>query len=94
MSVFRVTAIIDGDTFEVTPRWKWSGDTGTRVRPTGYDAIELHAYGGQAAKNKLSNLILGNEVNLQTAHKIDRGRLVCYVYYQDRNLADYFPEYK
>ncbi len=94
MSVFTVTAIIDGDTFEVTPRWKWNGDTGTRVRPTGYDATELHAYGGQAAKNKLSNLILGEEVDLRTAHKIDRGRLVCDVYYQGRNLADYFPEYQ
>jgi len=94
MSVSRVSVIIDGNIFEVTPRWKWSRNTGTRVRPTGYDAIELHAYGGQAAKNKLSNLILGNEVNLQTAHKIDRGRLVCDVYFQGRNLADYFPEYK
>jgi len=46
MSVFTVTAIIDGDTFEVTPRWKWNEDTGTRVRPTGYDATELYAYGG------------------------------------------------
>ena len=94
MSVFTVTAVIDGDTFEVTPRWKWNGDTGTRVRPTGYDATELHAYGGQAAKNKLSNLIRGEEVDLRTAHKIDRGRLVCDVYYQGRNLADYFPEYQ
>ncbi len=94
MSVFTVTAIIDGDTFEVSPRWKWNGDTGTRIRPTSYDATELHAYGGQAAKNKLSNLILGEEVDLRTAHKIDRGRLVCDVYYQGRNLADYFPEYQ
>jgi len=94
MSVFTVTAIIDGDTFEVTPRWKWNGDTGTRVRPTGYDATELYVYGGQAAKDKLSNLILGKEVDLRTAHKIDRGRLVCDVYYQGRNLADYFPEYQ
>ena len=94
MSVFTVTAIIDGDTFEVTPRWKWNGDTGTRVRPTGYDATELYAYGGQSAKDKLSNLILGKEVDLRTAHKIDRGRLVCDVYYQGRNLADYFPEYQ
>ena len=94
MSVFTVTAIIDGDTFEVTPRWKWNGDTGTRVRPTGYDATELYTCGGQAAKNKLSNLILGKEVDLRTAHKIDRGRLVCDVYYQGRNLADYFPEYQ
>jgi len=94
MSVFTVTAIIDGDTFEVTPRWKWNGDTGTRVRPTGYNAPELHTYGGQAAKEKLSRLILGEEVELGTAYRVDRGRLVCDVYFRGKNLADYFPEYQ
>jgi len=94
MPAFTVTAIIDGDTFEVTPRWKWNGETGTRVRPTGYDAPELHAYGGQTAKDKLSRLILGEEVDLRTAYKVDRGRLVCDVYYRGKNLADYFPEYQ
>jgi len=94
MSAFTVTAIIDGDTFEVSPQWKWNGETGTRVRPTGYDAPELHAYGGQAAKDKLSRLILREEVDLRTAHKVDRGRLVCDVYFRGKNLADYFPEYQ
>jgi len=94
MPAFTVTSIIDGDTFEVSPQWKWNGETGTRVRPTGYDAPELHAYGGQAAKDKLSRLILREEVDLRTAYKVDRGRLVCDVYYRGRNLADYFPEYQ
>lgn len=94
MSAFKVTSIIDGDTFEVSPQWKWNGETGTRVRPTGYDAPELHAYGGQAAKDKLSRLILGEEVDLRTAYKVDRGRLVCDVYFRGNNLADYFPEYQ
>ncbi len=94
MSAFTVTAIIDGDTFEVSPQWKWNGETGTRVRPTGYDAPELHAYGGQAAKDKLSRLILREEVDLRTAYKVDRGRLVCDVYFRGKNLADYFPEYQ
>ena len=94
MSAFTVTAIIDGDTFEVSPQWKWNGETGTRVRPTGYDAPELHAYGGQAAKDKLSRLILREEVDLRTAYKVDRGRLVCDVYFRGKNLVDYFPEYQ
>ncbi len=94
MSNFRVTSIIDGDTFEVSPQWKWNGETGTRVRPTGYDAPELHTYGGQAAKDKLSRLIYGEEVELRTAYKVDRGRLVCDVYLRGKNLADYFPEYQ
>jgi len=94
MSAFTVTAIIDGDTFEVSPQWKWNGETGTRVRPTGYDAPEMDTYGGQAAKDKLSNLILGKTVELGNAYRIDRGRLVCDVYYQGRNLADYFSAYQ
>jgi len=90
MAVFTVSKVIDGDTFEVSGGWKWNGQAGTRVRPTGYDAPELHAPGGQAAKRKLERLILGKQVELRTAHKVDRGRLVCDVYVQGRNLADCF----
>ncbi|RLB91134.1 MAG: thermonuclease family protein, partial [Deltaproteobacteria bacterium] len=43
---------------------------------------------------KLSNLILGKTVELGNAYRIDRGRLVCDVYYQGRNLADYFSAYQ
>lgn len=51
MPEFRVTSIIDGDTFEVSPEWKWNGETGTRVRPAGYDAPELHTAKGQKVKD-------------------------------------------
>ena len=90
MPTFTVTSIIDGDTFQVTPQWQWTGQTGTRVRPAGYNAPEIHAYGGQAAKDKLSRLIYGKQVELRTAYKIDRGRLVCDVFFRNRNLAEYF----
>ena len=93
MALFKVISIIDGDTFEVSPQWKWNGQIGTRVRPTGYDAPELHTYGGQAAKEKLSRLIFGGKVDLRKAYKVDRGRLVCDVYYKGKYLADYFPGY-
>lgn len=94
MPTFTVTSIIDGDTFEVNPQWKWNGETGTRVRPVGYNAPELHDYGGQAAKDKLSRLIYGRQVELRTAHRIDQGRLVCEVYFRNTNIADYFPEWQ
>lgn len=94
MPGFTVTSIIDGDTFEVSPQWKWNGQTGTRVRPAGYDAPELHANGGQAAKEKLSRLIYGQQVELRTAYKVDRGRLVCEVFFGNQNLAHYFPDYQ
>src|SRR5688500_7077183 len=54
MPEFRVISIIDGDTFDVSPQWQWNGDSGSRVRPTGYDAPELGALGGQTAMAKLS----------------------------------------
>ena len=94
MSAFTVTAIIDGDTFDVIPRWQWNGQTGSRVRPAGYDAPELHTYGSQGAKDKLSRLILGNQVDLRTAHRVDLERLVCEVYFRNKNLAAYFSEYQ
>lgn len=94
MSVFTVTSIIDGDTFEVSPQWRWNEVTGDRVRPAGYDAPELQGYRGQAAREKLSRLICGKEVELRTAYRIDHGRLVCEVFFQNINLAEYFPEWK
>lgn len=94
MASFKVISVIDGDTFDVSPQWRWNGQEGNRVRPAGYDAPELHQPGGQAAKDKLSRLILGKQVELGNAHRIDRGRLVCEVYYNGKNLAEYFPEYQ
>lgn len=93
MSKFTVTSIIDGDTFEVSPQWKLNGETGKRVRPTGYDAPERNTFGGQAAKNRLSQLILGKGVELREAYRIDRGRLVCAAFMGRKNLADYFPDH-
>ncbi len=90
---FWVAAVVDGDTFDVSPSWRWNGQTGHRVRAAGYDAPELHEPGGQAAKAKLERLTLGRSVELRQAHRIDRGRLVADVYLNGRNLADYFPEY-
>jgi len=94
MSNFRVTEIVDGDTFDVTPRWQWNGQTGSRIRPAGYDAPELTGLRGYAAKTRLARLVLGQEVDLRAAHTIDRGRLVCEVYFQGKNLADYFPGFQ
>lgn len=93
MPVFSVTSIIDGDTFAVSPEWKWNGVTGTRVRPAGYNAPELHMAKGQKVKDALSKLINGQQVELRTAYKVDRGRLVCEVFVGSRNLAEFFSEY-
>jgi hypothetical protein len=94
MAEFKVVNIIDGDTFEVSPLWRWSGQTGSHVRPTGYDVPEMTTLVGQLAKDKLFNLINEESVTLGSAYRIDRGRLVCDAFFKGRNLADYFQKYK
>ena len=64
------------------------------MRPTGYDAPEIDAFGGAIAKDKLTKLLLGRTVELRSAHRIDRRRLICDVYFGGHNLADYFLEYR
>ncbi|HEX76035.1 MAG TPA: thermonuclease family protein [Dehalococcoidia bacterium] len=93
METFTVAAVIDGNTFAVSPPWELEDETGDRVRATGYDAPKSGSE-AMAAEQKLSILIQNRKVELGTPHGVDRGRLVCDVYFQGMNLADYFPEYR
>ncbi len=92
--MFKVQNVIDGDTFTVSPRWEWENETGDTVRPNGYDAPEKDEAGYEAATNKLKDLIQGKEVELRNAIKLTYGRLLCDVYFNGKNLKDYFPEYQ
>lgn len=91
--LLKVTRIIDGDTFEVSPKWNWNGHPGNIVRPVGYDAPEKGEAGFQKAKDKLADLILDKEVELKNPKALSYGRLVCEVYVDGLNLAAFFPEY-
>ena len=93
MATFSATKIIDGDTFEVNPSWKWNNQTGSIVRPTGYDAPEIGSLSGALAKDQLARLILGKQVELGAAYRIDRGRLVCDVFVNGERLSEYFSRY-
>jgi endonuclease YncB( thermonuclease family) len=55
---YKVTNVIDGDTFEVLPPWKWRDQSGIRVRPTGYNTPEEGQQGYQKAKERLRTLTL------------------------------------
>jgi endonuclease YncB( thermonuclease family) len=90
MAKFNVIRIVDGDTFDVSPDWRWNGTSGNRVRPAGYDAAEIGTRGGTAATQALAGLTLGKTVELGTAYRVDRGRLVCEVFFNGHNLKDYF----
>jgi endonuclease YncB( thermonuclease family) len=91
---FLVTSVTDGDTFEVSPAWKWENESGKIVRPLGYNTPEIGAPGYREAKEKLERLILDKYVDLKNVVKITYGRLLCDVFYNGKNLADYFPEYQ
>ena len=91
---FFVAKIIDGDTFSVSPNWEWNEQSGDRVRPIGWDTPEKGKPGFEEAKEKLSKLIFGKYVELQDAVKIDRGRIVCDVFLNGKNIAIYFPAYR
>ena len=95
MADFIVSEIVDGDTFKVKNGWEWNEKKGDTVRPTGYDTPEKGETGYEQAKQKLKDLILGKTVDIKSVKIVDQwGRLVADVYYNGKNLADYFPEYK
>ncbi len=91
---FKVTEVIDGDTFKVSPNWKWNEQSGDTIRPNGYNTPEKGEKGYEQATTELSNLILGKEVELKNAIKLTYGRLLCDVYFNNKNLKDYFTEYQ
>lgn len=95
MADFTVKEVVDGDTFSVVGGWKWDGKRGEYVRPLGYNTPEQGKPGYQDAKVKLRNLIEGKQVSIPKATSIDDyGRLLSDVYFNGKNLADYFLEYK
>jgi len=83
---FKVTVVIDGDTFDVSPGWEWDGKKGDRVRIANFDATELDERGGKSAKQKLKDLIEGKNVELKNAVNLSYGRLVCDVYYNGSDV--------
>lgn len=93
MEEFKVMAVIDGNTFEVSPDWEFDGQRGNMVRAKGYEAPR---YGKEAMKmeQNLSILIMNKKVALGMPDGIEKGNLVCEVYFDGRNIADYFTQYK
>jgi endonuclease YncB( thermonuclease family) len=93
MATFRIESVINGNTFEVSPPWEFNGETGTIVQAIGYDAPKS-GKGAIAAEQKLSILMQNKNVELESPQGIKDGKLLCAVYFQGVNLADYFPTYK
>jgi len=91
---FIVTKIIDGDTFEVKPSWKWNNQAGSIIRANGYDTPEKGQPGYEEAKERLKKIIQDNEIELKNPLRITYGRLLCDVYFNRKNISSYFEEYR
>ena len=79
-----VTEVVDGDTFR-------TGESSIAVRLEGLDTPEPHEPGYGAAKNALTRLILGHEVEIETKAFGAYGRRIAQVWrlpdYLDVNAA-------
>ena len=93
MESFTVEAVVDGNTIIISPPWKLDNETGDTIRAAGYNPPKS---GSEAmkAEQKLSIMVQNKQIELAEPHGIERGKLVCDVYFNGINLADYFPEYK
>jgi hypothetical protein len=93
MEEFKVTAVIDGNTFEVSPKWEFDGQKGNAVFAKGYSAPKR---GKEAMKleQNISILILNKKVELGMPDGVEDDKLVCEVYFEGRNIASYFSQYK
>ena len=92
--LYKVTNVININTFEVMPPWKWEDQKGIRVRPFGYYPPEEEQVGYRRAEDKLKSLLSGREVELKNFVDVDYDCLVCDVILDGRNLIDILPEYK
>lgn len=79
--MYKVTEIIDGDTFVVDPHWTFNGNTGCSVRIANFNAPEMNEPGGQEAKDELEKTLLDELVQLVNVVNFDRGRVVCDVHW-------------
>ena len=91
--MFKVTDIIDGNTIEVSPQWKWNDKIGNVVKVLGYPTPDEQTT--PFVKNKLSTLILNKDIDLKNPTTINiNNQILAYVYLNGINIASYFPELK
>ena len=93
MESFTVEAVVDGNTLIISPPWKLDNETGDTIRATGYNPPKSGS-DAMKAEQKLSIMVQNKQIELAEPKGIERGKLVCDVYFNGINIADYFSEYK
>jgi hypothetical protein len=95
--MFVVNSVISGDEITVTPDWLWGGVTGNKVVVFGYTTPQVGMNGYEFARNKLNAILLGKVVELRNPtfipHLFGYEKLVCSVYLDGVDIANYFPEF-
>lgn len=96
--MFIVTEIISGDEIIVEPNWLWEGFQGKKVIVFGYKTPKHHMPGYEFAINKLKEILQGKQVELKDPqffpNSFGYDKLVCRVYLNGVDIANYFPEFK
>ena len=92
--LFEVTKILDGNTFEVKPFWKWCNENGVLVSALGYQAPAADEPGHDEIKRRLMELLFGECITLKNPVAIKNDALICEIYIQGTNLAEHFPGYR
>ena len=93
MESFTVEAVVDGNTLIISPPWKLDNETGDTIRATGYNPPKSGSE-GMKAEQKLSIMVQNKQIELAEPKGVERGKLICDVYFNGINIADHFPEYK
>jgi len=88
----KVTNIVSADTFEVFPPWRWKGQSGIKVKVAGIEVPSDGEKGYEKAMMKLKIAVEGKEVELRNENEVDYDKLVCDVYVDGKNVADYLPQ--
>lgn len=87
-----VTSVLDGDTFviyvtHVGKLNSFSYNDYETIRIAGTDAPELPSRGGVLAKQRLERKLRGRHVKCVIQSRDKFGRLVCAVYYAERQMV-------
>ncbi len=93
MELFKVEAVIDGNTFEVSPKWVFEGKKGNLVYAKGYTSPKS-GKPAMAVEQRLSGLIQNKKVSLESPDRIENEKLFCDVFYDGVNISSYFSAYK